>query len=89
MTDRNDRIREIAYFLWLEKGCPEGRLNVIGSPQKAFSIPILLYGSGRKARSPASQWAIPQRQWRSTRGREVTEPSAANFPEKEAGTFHR
>ncbi len=24
MTDRNDRIREIAYFLWLEKGCPEG-----------------------------------------------------------------
>ncbi len=24
MTDRNDRIREIAYFLWLEEGCPEG-----------------------------------------------------------------
>ena len=23
MTDR-DRIREIAYFLWLEEGCPEG-----------------------------------------------------------------
>ena len=25
MTDRNDRIREIAYFLWLEDGCPEGQ----------------------------------------------------------------
>jgi Protein of unknown function (DUF2934) len=24
MTDRNDRIREIAYFLWLEDGCPDG-----------------------------------------------------------------
>ena len=24
MTDRDDRIREIAYFLWLEEGCPEG-----------------------------------------------------------------
>jgi Protein of unknown function (DUF2934) len=25
MPDRNDRIREIAYFLWLEEGCPEGQ----------------------------------------------------------------
>jgi hypothetical protein len=24
LTDRNDRIRELAYFLWLEEGCPEG-----------------------------------------------------------------
>ena len=24
MTDRNDRIRQLAYFLWLEEGCPEG-----------------------------------------------------------------
>jgi hypothetical protein len=23
-TDRTDRIREVAYFLWLEEGCPEG-----------------------------------------------------------------
>jgi Protein of unknown function (DUF2934) len=23
-TDRNKRIREIAYFLWLDEGCPEG-----------------------------------------------------------------
>ena len=23
-TDRNDRIREIAYFLWLDEGRPEG-----------------------------------------------------------------
>jgi Protein of unknown function (DUF2934) len=25
MTDRDDRIRELAYFLWLEEGCPEGQ----------------------------------------------------------------
>ncbi len=24
MPDRNARIQEIAYFLWLEEGCPEG-----------------------------------------------------------------
>jgi hypothetical protein len=24
MTDREERIREIAYFLWLEEGSPEG-----------------------------------------------------------------
>ncbi len=24
MTDRDDRIREIAYFLWLDEGCPDG-----------------------------------------------------------------
>ena len=25
MTERDDRIREFAYFLWLEEGCPEGQ----------------------------------------------------------------
>jgi hypothetical protein len=25
MPDRDTRIREIAYFLWLEEGCPEGQ----------------------------------------------------------------
>jgi hypothetical protein len=24
MTDREQRIRDVAYFLWLEEGCPEG-----------------------------------------------------------------
>ena len=24
MTGRDDRIREIAYFLWLDEGCPDG-----------------------------------------------------------------
>ncbi len=27
MTDRDQRIREIAYFLWLEEGSPEGRAD--------------------------------------------------------------
>jgi hypothetical protein len=27
MTDRDDRIREIAYFLWLDEGCPEGEAD--------------------------------------------------------------
>ena len=24
MTDREDRVRQLAYFLWLEEGCPQG-----------------------------------------------------------------
>lgn len=24
MADRDDRIRELAYFLWMEEGCPDG-----------------------------------------------------------------
>ena len=24
MADENDRVRERAYFLWLEEGCPDG-----------------------------------------------------------------
>ena len=24
MTEHSDRVREMAYFLWLEEGCPEG-----------------------------------------------------------------
>ncbi len=27
MIDRDDRIREIAYFLWLEEGCPDGEAD--------------------------------------------------------------
>jgi Protein of unknown function (DUF2934) len=27
MTNRDDRIREIAYFLWLDEGCPEGEAD--------------------------------------------------------------
>jgi hypothetical protein len=27
MTDRGDHIRNIAYFLWLEEGCPEGQAD--------------------------------------------------------------
>ena len=25
MTDRNDRIRELAFFFWEEEGCPDGQ----------------------------------------------------------------
>ena len=25
LPDRNARIRELAYFLWLEEGCPDGQ----------------------------------------------------------------
>ena len=25
MNDRDDRVRELAYFLWIEEGCPDGQ----------------------------------------------------------------
>jgi hypothetical protein len=27
VTDRDDRVRELAYFLWREEGCPEGQAD--------------------------------------------------------------
>ena len=34
MTDREQRVREIAYFLWLEEGRPKARPNAIGWPPR-------------------------------------------------------
>jgi hypothetical protein len=49
MTDRNDRIREVAYFLWLEDGCPEGQA------ERHWSTAEALLASGSNAsRSRAS-----------------------------------
>ena len=35
MSDRDERVREIAYFLWLEEDLPKARPSVIGSPPRA------------------------------------------------------
>jgi hypothetical protein len=40
MTDRDDRIRELAYFLWLEEGCPEGQA------ERHWSTAEALFDSG-------------------------------------------
>jgi hypothetical protein len=37
MTDRNDRIHEIAYFLWLDEGCPEGEAERHWSAAEAMA----------------------------------------------------
>ena len=36
MDDRDQQIREIAYFLWLEEGCPEGRADQHWAAAEAF-----------------------------------------------------
>jgi hypothetical protein len=38
-SDRNDRIREIAYFLWLEEGSPDGEADRHWSTAKALLEP--------------------------------------------------
>jgi hypothetical protein len=35
-TDRNDRIREIAYFLWLDEGSPDGEAERHWTTAEAF-----------------------------------------------------
>ena len=55
MTDRNDRIREIAYFLWLEKAAPKAGRSVIGPWRKPWLIPSLLSASASKANLPANR----------------------------------
>jgi hypothetical protein len=37
MTDRDERIREIAYFLWLEDGRPEGEADRHWPPKTSSS----------------------------------------------------
>ena len=36
MDDRDQQIREIAYFFWLEEGCPEGRADQHWAAAEAF-----------------------------------------------------
>lgn len=58
MADHNDRIRERAYFLWLEEGCPEGQAErhwlaaqalVEGEPPEPAPV------EGEPAREPARE----------------------------------
>ena len=58
-TDRNDRIREIAYFLWLDEGCPEGEAERHWSTAEAMLIPSLPSASRSKANLPANRWVSP------------------------------
>jgi Protein of unknown function (DUF2934) len=47
MTDRDDRIRELAYFLWLEEGCPEGQA------ERHWQAAEILFDSGHLERKRA------------------------------------
>ena len=53
--DRDDRIREVAYFLWLDEGCPEGRADRHWATAAAASRPSLNNGSVSKASLLASR----------------------------------
>ena len=54
MTDRNDRIRESAYFLWLEEGRLKTRRSVIDLPPKASSRTSLSRASPTETRLSTS-----------------------------------
>jgi Protein of unknown function (DUF2934) len=58
IADRNDRIREIAYFLWLEEGCPDGAAERHWLPPKLCSTPNPLNASASKASLPANRRAM-------------------------------
>ncbi len=57
MTDRDERIRELAYFLWLEEGCPEDAAERHGLAAERSSSPP--NASGSKASLLASPQTIP------------------------------
>ena len=56
MSDREERIREIAYFLWIEDGCPEGEAERHWLAAEALVEPEPLEGEtpdDPKKRSPS------------------------------------
>jgi hypothetical protein len=59
MPDRNDRIREIAYFLWLDEGRPDGEEGRIGPPPNPSLSQNTSNASGSKASLLANRWSIP------------------------------
>ena len=52
MTEHSDRVREMAYFLWLEEGCPEGEAERDWLAAKTLLEP--LEASQARASLPAS-----------------------------------
>jgi hypothetical protein len=79
MTDRNDRIREIAYFLWLEEGCPEGEAQRHWLAAETILRPSSVKASAStKASLTANRWAMP-RPSVAARGRLSRSFSAATF----------
>jgi hypothetical protein len=60
MTSRDQRIRDVAYFLWLEDGCPEGEAErhwlaaeeMVGSePEEEALVEAERPGKPKKRRS--------------------------------------
>jgi hypothetical protein len=60
VTDRNDRIRELAYFLWLEEGCLEGAAERHWLAAETLIEAELREASASKASFLASPQTIPQ-----------------------------
>ena len=78
MTDRDDRIREVAYFLWLEEGCPEGQAE-----RHRRDTQAILKSLERKrieGEPPREPRANPRPSSRSGHARDVADLSAARRP---------
>lgn len=60
VTDRNDRVREIAYFLWLEEGCPEGAAERHWLATETLVKSEPLNASASKASPLANRWPTPR-----------------------------
>jgi Protein of unknown function (DUF2934) len=60
MSDRDDRIREFAYFLWLEEGCPEGQAERHWSAAEALLASNEFERKEIEASLPAIRRTIPR-----------------------------
>jgi hypothetical protein len=61
MSDRDDRVREIAFFFGSTKDAPKVRRNVTGQPLNLSTIPIFSNASASKASLRATRRAISRR----------------------------
>ena len=80
MADENDRVRERAYFLWLEEGCPEGQAERHWRAAKtileAASERTPIEGEPRRR----TRGRIPDRPCAFGHARDVADPSVRRVP---------
>jgi Protein of unknown function (DUF2934) len=75
MTDRENRIRERAYFLWLEEGCPEGQAERHWQAAEGILDPDALERKMTEGEPPGDEPEEDSPAARTQRGRGVASPS--------------
>jgi hypothetical protein len=68
MYELVDRVRELAYFIWLQEGCPDGRAHVHWELALAWATDEVAYSLWEMAGRPLDDHSTKNQRWCSARG---------------------